>query len=727
MAISKDAKSVKASLHKLFEGASLEGVETRLQRPDGTYRYVLRNTFPLRDRQDTIVGGISACLDITELESMKRQLAHQQRFLRSILDADPNCIFVLDREGRYSMVNRAMANFYGTSVSEMLGKSVASFHPSLQEADRLVQQHREIIDSGKDLLNPEELMTGAYGRARWMQTYKTPLAGASGNRELLLGISTDITERKQFERDLMVAKEAAEGANVAKSQFLANMSHELRTPLNAIIGFSEILADRTVGDLTEKQEKYVNHILTSGRHLLQLINDILDLAKIEAGRLELDREDFEPATAIADLLNIVRPLALKKHITLKMALPNTALASVNADQAKFKQILYNLMSNAIKFTPEGGAVTLEASNNEEGLLVSVIDSGIGIGKEDQERVFGEFEQVDSSYGRKQQGTGLGLALTKKLVEMHDGRIWVESEGESQGSVFSVMIPTVASDDEPAAAPSLPTVERMQEADSFVMHLSERPPLNKGQRLVLVVEDNDAAGDLLSTYIEEEGYRVARARDGEEALRIAHEKHPWAITLDMRLPKKDGQAVLKELKGNQETKDIPVVVVSILKNRHEALELGAVEHLGKPVDRKQVQRILSEIRAAHAMDEPRRILVVDDVAANVEILSTALMQKGFQVLQAFGGREAVSVAIAEVPDLIILDLRMPGMNGYDVIQELQKHPIAKHIPIIVNTAEEITSELRRRLSGDVQAVVSKVTKDVLVDRLRGWKNPKNMAA
>ena len=527
------------------------------------------------------------------------------------------------------------------------------------------------------------------------------------------------------QQSLMDAKEVAEAANKAKSEFLANMSHELRTPLNAIIGFSELRAYKTFGELNAKQDKYVNNILTSGRHLLQLINDILDLSKVEAGRMELQCATFDATQAVRDILAIVKTLASKKNIALTLQ-GDSEIPFINADQKKFKQVLYNLLSNAIKFTPDGGSVTITLAMTADVvdqdqpagrmLRVSVRDTGIGLKPEDQKRIFRAFEQVDSSYARQQHGTGLGLTLTQRLVEMHGGRIWVESAGEGQGCVFSFVLPLgMPEASSPAAPPPSPEVaEAGAPAVTQDQGARSRP-------LVLVVEDDRQASELLCHHLTEAGYDVAQAFDGIQAVQLARSLRPTAITLDVLLPQKDGLRVLAELKTLPETRQIPTIIVSITDERQIGTALGAADYLIKPVDR---DRLLQALQHATGFKRAaaRTVLIVEDEPQDREFLSRLLEGQGYEVLQASGGRQGIELALARRPDVMIVDLMMPEVSGFDVVQEVRTHPETRDIPILIFTSKDLSEEERQSLIRNVQAIVFKSGKEGLLEALAQLATP-----
>ncbi|MCR4289871.1 MAG: response regulator [Candidatus Scalindua sp.] len=489
---------------------------------------------------------------------------------------------------------------------------------------------------------------------------------------------------------LQKAIEALERANKLKSEFLANMSHELRTPLNAIIGFAEVLRDKICGDLNEEQLDFIKDIHSSGHHLLQMINDILDLSKIEAGKMVLQHEVFPVPDAIQDVYHIIQGLADKKHLHLQTDIhPETK--DIEADRVKFKQILYNLLSNAIKFTSENGNIITKASIIDDTLQVSVTDSGIGMKPEDQEKVFKEFWQADSSFSRKYQGTGLGLALTKRIVEMHGGKIWFESE-YGKGSTFCFTLPL-------KAIFSIPK--------SKVNEARRHKPAGKDVKTILVVEDNRMAADLLTVYLTNEGYNVIVAVDGKEAIKKAKEFKPFLITLDIMLPKVDGWEVLSELKNFPDTADIPVIIVSIVDNKDLGYSLGAASYLMKPVDRKILINTVKIITSnLSAKDKPVEILVVDDDEKAVKYIRAILENAGFRVLTAYGGKAGIELAINNNPDMIILDLMMPDISGFDVVEKLRKHQKAKNIPIVICSSKDITEEDKKVLNGNIMAIVQK---------------------
>jgi len=488
---------------------------------------------------------------------------------------------------------------------------------------------------------------------------------------------------------------ALERANKMKSEFMANMSHELRTPLNAIIGFAEVLRDKISGDLNDEQLDFVNDIHGSGLHLLQMINDILDLSKVEAGRMELQYEIFPVHDAIEDVHTILKGLANKKHLELKTTIL-TEVGDIEADRVKFKQILYNLLSNAIKFTPENGHINVEAGIMDDMLQVSVSDTGIGMKPDDREKVFKEFWQADSSFARKYEGTGLGLALTKRIVEMHGGNIRFESEYE-KGSIFYFALPLKA---------------QLRKTKPKEIEAKPRQIPATGEKeakTIMVVEDDRMATDLITLYLTNAGYNVIVAVDGEEAIKKAKEFHPFLITLDIMLPKKDGWDVLSELKNSQDTADIPVIIVSIVDNKDLGFSLGAAEYLIKPVDRL---KLINTVNACIPVEKDKgklmKILVVDDDEKAVKYMSAILENAGFEVLKAYSGKAGINLAMNSNPDLIILDLMMPEVSGFDVIEKLRTHPKAKGIPIIICSAKDITPKEKEELNGNILAIVQKGT-------------------
>jgi signal transduction histidine kinase/CheY-like chemotaxis protein len=493
-------------------------------------------------------------------------------------------------------------------------------------------------------------------------------------------------DRRQLIVQLEQSNVQLKDANKHKSVFLASMSHELRTPLNAILGFSELLMDSGKEAFTpETRHRFLEQIHSSGRHLLGLINDILDLSKIEAGQMELRLQTVDIAEVADQVRNTVEPLAAQKRITITVEASNAG--TIIADAGKVKQMLLNLVSNGIKFTPEDGTVVIRATRLNDAVELAVADTGIGIAKEDFNRVFHEFQQLDSGVGRQQPGTGLGLTLTRRFANLHGGDVRLESE-VGKGSVFTITLPLAARHSVESPPPVMVATPRA--ADS--------------RQLVLVVEDDPAAAELLTRQLDRAGFRTHVARTGNQALADARGLQPAAITLDILLPDLDGWEVLTRLKNEPSTSKIPVMVVSVVDNPELGIALGALDYFVKPVAGVELMSRLAKFKIGHAEGQQPTVLVVDDEAANREWLSRVLEPEGFTIVMAAGGQEAIDIARTTPPDLVMLDLMMPNVTGFDVVEALRSNPSTQNIPIMVLTAKTLTDSDIRQLNGHVSTIL-----------------------
>lgn len=489
---------------------------------------------------------------------------------------------------------------------------------------------------------------------------------------------------------LRQSQEQALAATEAKSQFLANMSHELRTPLNAIIGYSEMLEEEAVDTGQTDSIPDLKKINGAGKHLLALINDILDLSKIEAGKMELYLETFDLPTMLEDVVATTRLLVQKKSNTLQVQLAPD-LGVIRADLTKVRQALFNLLSNASKFT-ERGQITLTASRETSGdgtawIVLQVRDTGIGMTREQLSRMFQAFSQADASTVRKYGGTGLGLAITRHFCRMMGGDVTVASEA-GKGSTFTIRLPAEVRD---------PAVEKEDKSPAAPDELPAEG------NTVLVVDDDPSARELLQRFLNKEGFHVECAANGPEALALVKHLRPTVITLDVMMPGMDGWSVLVKLKENPATAGIPVVMLTIVDDKHFGHALGATEYLTKPVDRDRLTAIIQKLRQPAS---PGRVLVVDDDPEVREVLVRTMQRHGWAAATADDGRAALDALAAQKPDLILLDLMMPRMDGFEFVAELRQRPDWRAIPIIVITAKTLTNEDRLRLQGHVQKVIQK---------------------
>src|SRR6202140_2912255 len=523
------------------------------------------------------------------------------------------------------------------------------------------------------------------------------MLGQIQERDTALRQARDELEQRVLERTTQLAvankeldlrNREVERATQLKSKFLASMSHELRTPLNAIVGFSDLLAEQTAGPLNDKQNRFVHHIKQGSAHILQLINDILDLSKIEAGQLEFHCEAFQIGEALPEVLSTIRPLAMAKHITVQEKIESEL--AVFADRVRFKQILYNLLSNAVKFTPKDGRIDIECSEKADSVCVSVADTGIGIRPEDQKLVFEEFRQVEVSNANTQEGTGLGLAITKRLVEQQGGKISLESE-LGKGSRFTVTLP-LAKTSPKAQLPNISTVSAIATAGA------------PSSPLILVVDDELPARELLTSYLTPL-YRLIIAESGAEALEKEKQLRPDAIILDVLMANGNGFETLVALRKQPETANIPIIILSIIDQKQVGFALGATDYLVKPIRKPLLLETVCKYVPRYT-DDDSAILLVDDDVRTLEMLAETLRSVGYETQSVQTGERALEILSSKLVGAVLLDLLMAGMDGFQVIHHIRERDALRELPIFVMTAKNLDSQEIALLRRETQAFFPK---------------------
>ena len=616
----------------------------------------------------TTAGAGVVVTDVTYRKRSERRLRESEERFRTLIETSAAIVWTTTPSGELAPPQASWTAFTGQTQSEYEGFGwLQAVHPEDREPT-LEAWNRALADHA--LYSIDHRLRRADGEWRTMAARGVPILDDGEVREWV-GTHTDITERKQAEEELGAAKEAAEAANRAKSQFLANMSHELRTPLSAVIGYSEMIEE----EMEETGEQHllgdVRKIQSNARHLLSLINDVLDLSKIEADRMTTFAEDFDVEALVRDVASTVGSLVQQKNNEIALDLA-PGLGTMHTDQVKLRQCLFNLVSNAAKFT-EGGRITLRASRAGDDVVLSVADSGIGMTPEQLEKLFERFTQADVSTTRRFGGTGLGLAITRAFCRLLGGDVTVAST-YGEGSTFTIRLPA----------------EMPEQAGETEEAPVEAKP---GRHLVLVIDDDPAQRDLLGRFLEREGFAVRTAPDGKLGIALARTLHPRAILLDVMMPQMDGWSVLGALKADPALAAIPVVMVTFVNEPGLGASLGAADTVPKPVEWDRLKEVMDRFRG-----EAGDILVVDDDPDARARLRTVLQRDGWTVSEAGDGREALDIVAHAPPQLILLDLTMPVMDGFAFLHELRMRPGCGDIPVVVLTARDLDADERLRLDG-----------------------------
>jgi signal transduction histidine kinase/DNA-binding response OmpR family regulator len=714
----EDVDDVDTWLEKVLERRA-ERQGTREQYIDGDI------WLQISDHQTAEGGTVSTYTDVTELKNRQKQqqelidqlqVAHTEAEgartqLFDAIEAISDGFALFDSDDRLVMSNKVYKDYFsgvedkvvpGTLWEDFfragIERDVFEIDPDATEAE--FERTYAIRHDGRTILRQ-------FSDGRWLQI--THHRTADGG---LVAIYTDITELKQREvqlgelvDNLAQARDQAMEATRTKSQFLANMSHELRTPLNAVIGIAEMLREDAEDDGLNDFVEPLDRINGAGKHLLNLINEILDLSKIEAGKIEMLSEDFEVTTMLDEVSTMVQPLAQKNDNTLTVECADD-VGQMHADSTRVRQIIFNMLSNACKFTDKGTVtvtVRRETIEGVDSLSFAVADTGIGISEAQMTRLFQEFSQADASTTRKYGGTGLGLTISQRLCKLMGGDISVESEPDV-GTTFTATLPVNVADIRE---------EGEQNYDGGT-------PISRGTggrgNLVLVIDDDVTVRNLMERHISKDGVEVVTAKDGAEGLKLARELNPAVITLDVLMPGADGWQVLRELKADSALAEIPVVMCTILDDKNKGYALGAADYMNKPVSRDNLRDVLSRYLSSAA---GARVLVVEDDETTRTMLRRLLVGEGCLVSEAANGRLALDRLEDGRPSLILLDLMMPEMDGFEFLTAIRGMEAYANIPVVVITAADLSEQDRARLNGGVEQILRKTAfdRDDLLEEVR----------
>jgi PAS domain S-box-containing protein len=678
-----------ADITKSLSNISNNGKINLTVKNGSTYEW---NVGPLLHKEITI-GTVYCVSDITDKIRVQQILQENKQRIEEILERVICGILLIDAETHQIVdVNPIAEEMIGLPKEKIVGNVCHAFVCPAQIGKC------PITDLGSSVDRSERVLINNSGKNVPILKSVMPIT-VHGNKYLVESF-VDLSAMKEAEKNLIEAKITAEASNHAKSDFLATMSHELRTPLNSIIGFSDILTEGSVGYISDMQKKFIGNISTSGNHLLTLINNVLDISKIEAGKMELEYEILQVEGLLNEVMQLTAPLANQKKHSIKFD-RDPKLTHIYADKTRFKQILFNLVSNAIKFTPEGGIIDISANVSENKARFAVKDNGIGVSEENQSKLFQPFTQIDSATNRHYEGTGLGLSLVKRFLELHKGNIWFES-AYGEGTTFTFELPL---DDiiniHIAAEMGIEANNSQDESLQATPHILNRENFTGNEPLILIVEEDDDSRELLEVTLLNEGYRVASVTSGKEALELANSMKPFAITLDIMMPNMNGWDILKHLKQEENTQDIPVIITSMTDNKEMGIVWGALDFFTKPVDKNLLLATLNKLKDNESK-APLKVLLVDDEKDSIDLISEMLKGKEFEVLPAYGGQEAIDVALKCDPEVIILDLMMPEVSGYDVIHALKNRTETIDIPIILCTCMDVENiELKDNVSSILQ--------------------------